>query len=278
MDTKITEIEILLDKLNLLFASIKNDGVIDKVEMELLRKYVQQLQDKLNTDSGQKIVPPVVIPVAKVEEVKKEVEKTMIPEIEVPVHPVELPKVEKIDEPIVSKEVNVPITKTPVVEPVINPVKEVEKKVEQIIPPVEIEKQKIVETPVVNKSPEVKPPVSGNDKKPLAILDDEEEEEDFNAGLNNKLYKDKKTLADKLTSSKGKDLKSVIDLNEKLFFINKLFKGDKDAYENTIKQLNQVTSYEAGKQLIVADLANKYNWKDKEAIERLTEVIQQKFM
>jgi hypothetical protein len=54
MDTKITEIEILLDKLNLLFASIKNDGVIDKVEMELLRKYVQQLQDKLNTESVQK--------------------------------------------------------------------------------------------------------------------------------------------------------------------------------------------------------------------------------
>ncbi|MBK9506548.1 MAG: hypothetical protein IPO03_14390 [Bacteroidetes bacterium] len=92
------------------------------------------------------------------------------------------------------------------------------------------------------------------------------------------MYKDKKTLADKLTSSKGKDLKSVIDLNEKLFFINKLFKGDKEAYENTIKQLNMVTGYEEGKQLIVADLANKYNWKDKEAIERLTEVIQQKFM
>ena len=63
-----------------------------------------------------------------------------------------------------------------------------------------------------------------------------------------------------------------------VFFINKLFKGDKEAYENTIKQLNMVTGYEEGKQLIVADLANKYNWKDKEAIERLTEVIQQKFM
>lgn len=277
MDTKITEIEILLDKLNLLFASIKTDGVIDKVEMELLRKYVQQLQDKLNTESVHKIVPPVVIPLAKVEEVK-EPEKTIVPEITIPVPPVEVPKVEKIVEPIVNQEVITPITKVPVVEPIVNPIKEEEKKVEQIIPPVEIEKQKIVETPVVNKSPEVKPPVSGNDKKPLAILDDEEEEEDFNAGLNNKLYKDKKTLADKLTSSKGKDLKSVIDLNEKLFFINKLFKGDKDAYENTIKQLNLVNSYEAGKQLIVADLANKYNWKDKEAIERLTEVIQQKFM
>ena len=277
MDTKITEIEILLDKLNLLFASIKNDGVIDKVEMELLRKYVQQLQDKLNTESVQNIVPPVVIPVVKVEEVKKEVEKTIVPEITIPVPPVEVPKVEKIVEPIVNQEVITPITKEPVIEPIVQPIIE-EKKVEQIIPPVEIEKQKIVETPVVKKTPEVKPPASGNDKKPLAILDDEEEEEDFNAGLNNKLYKDKKTLADKLTSSKGKDLKSVIDLNEKLFFINKLFKGDKEAYENTIKQLNMVTGYEEGKQLIVADLANKYNWKDKEAIERLTEVIQQKFM
>lgn len=277
MDTKITEIEILLDKLNLLFASIKNDGVLDKVEKELLKKYVQQLQDKLNADAEQKIVPPVVIPVAKVEEVKKEVEKTIIPEISIPVPPVEVPKVEKIVEPILNKEEIAPITKAPVVEPIVNPIKVEEKKEEQIIPAVEIEKQKLVETPVVKKSPEVKPPVSGNDKKPLAILD-EEEEEDFNAGLNNKLYKDKKTLADKLTSSKGKDLKNVIDLNEKLFFINKLFKGDKEAYENTIKQLNLVASYDEGKQLIVADLANKFNWKDKEAIERLTDVIQQKFM
>lgn len=277
MDTKITEIEILLDKLNLLFASIKNDGVLDKVEKELLKKYVQQLQDKLNADAEQKIVPPVVIPVAKVEEVKKEVEKTVIPEINIPIPPVEVPKVEKIVEPILNKEEIAPITKAPVVEPIVNPIKVEEKKEEQIIPAVEIEKQKLVETPVVKKSPEVKPPVSGNDKKPLAILD-EEEEEDFNAGLNNKLYKDKKTLADKLTSSKGKDLKNVIDLNEKLFFINKLFKGDKEAYENTIKQLNLVASYDEGKQLIVADLANKFNWKDKEAIERLTDVIQQKFM
>lgn len=277
MDTKITEIEILLDKLNLLFASIKTDGVLDKVEKELLKKYVQQLQDKLNADAEQKIVPPVVIPVAKVEEVKKEVEKTVIPEINIPVPPVEVPKVEKIVEPILNKEEIAPITKAPVVEPIINPIKVEEKKEEQIIPPVEIEKQKIVETPVVKKSPEVKPPVSGNDKKPLAILD-EEEEEDFNAGLNNKLYKDKKTLADKLTSSKGKDLKNVIDLNEKLFFINKLFKGDKEAYENTIKQLNLVASYDEGKQLIIAELANKFNWKDKEAIERLTDVIEQKFM
>lgn len=277
MDTKITEIEILLDKLNLLFASIKNDGVLDKVEKELLKKYVQQLQDKLNADAEQKIVPPVVIPVAKVEEVKKEVEKTVIPEINIPIPPVEVPKLEKIVEPILNKEEIAPITKAPVVEPIVNPIKVEEKKEEQIIPAVEIEKQKLVETQVVKKSPEVKPPVSGNDKKPLAILD-EEEEEDFNAGLNNKLYKDKKTLADKLTSSKGKDLKNVIDLNEKLFFINKLFKGDKEAYENTIKQLNLVASYDEGKQLIVADLANKFNWKDKEAIERLTDVIQQKFM
>lgn len=37
MDTKITEIEILIDKLNLLFASVKSDGQLDKFEVELLK-------------------------------------------------------------------------------------------------------------------------------------------------------------------------------------------------------------------------------------------------
>jgi hypothetical protein len=264
MDTKITEIEILLDKLNLLFESVKNDGAIDKVELELLKKYVQQLQNKLNEADSNPVAPKVIIPEIKAPEIKTVIET---PVVEVKQPEMKQPEVKVVQEviketpPVVEK-----IETPPVVKIEMPPV------VEKVAPVIEKK-----EVPPVEEKPVVKAPVSGNDKKPLAIMDDDDEEDDYNAGLNNKLSKEKKTLADKITSSIGKDLKSIIDLNEKLFFINKMFKGDKDAYEACIKSLNGLTDFASAQRYIQSELIPKYQWKEEEAIERLTEVVQRKF-
>ena len=282
MDTKITEIEILLDKLNLLFESVKNDGAIDKVELELLKKYVQQLQNKLNEADTNPVAPKVIIPEIKTPEIKPIVETPVVevkqPEIKQPEVKVvqevikETPQViEKIETPPVIEKIETP----PVIEKIETP-PVVKIEVPQVVEKVEpvIEKKEI---PLVEEKPVVQAPVSGNDKKPLAIMDDDDEEDDYNTGLNNKHHKEKKTLADKITSSKGKDLKAIIDLNEKLFFINKMFKGDKDAYEACIKSLNGLTDFASAQRFIQSELIPKYQWKDEEAIERITEVVQRKF-
>ena len=273
MDTKITEIEILLDKLNLLFESVKNDGAIDKVELELLKKYVQQLQNKLNEADTNPVAPKVIIPEIKTPEIKPIVET---PVVEVKQPEIKQPEVKVVQEVIKeTPQVIEKIETPPVIEKIETP-PVVKIEVPQVVEKVEpvIEKKEI---PPVEEKPVVQAPVSGNEKKPLAIMDDDDEEDDYNAGLNNKLTKEKKTIADKITSSKGKDLKAIIDLNEKLFFINKMFKGDKDAYEACIKSLNGLTDFASAQRFIQSELIPKYQWKDEEAIERITEVVQRKF-
>ena len=89
MDTKITEIEILIDKLNLLFASVKSDGQLDKFEVELLKKYVRQLQDKLDSISEgtqQEKKPEInVVPIIPIIPAEKVVPKVLPEEIVPPI-------------------------------------------------------------------------------------------------------------------------------------------------------------------------------------------------
>lgn len=279
MDTKITEIEILLDKLNLLFTSVKNDGEIDKVEMELLKKYTQQLYDKVHGVSNQKMPEPVKIPVVKtevpepiIEKIEKPVEH-IIPPVEKPMP--EIKPIEKhIPEIIEQIKITPEVIEPPVVKKEIPPVEEI------VVPPVvKVEEKPIIkkEEPVVEQKQTVQPPVSGNEKKPFVRVSDDEDEE-AGSGLSNKLNRDKKTLADKLTSSKGKDLKSIIDLNEKLYFVSKMFKGDKEGYEHAIKSINNMQDVAEFNRYLQSTLIPKYQWTDEEAIERFTEVIHQKFV
>lgn len=247
MDTKITEIEILLDKLNLLFGTIKNDGRVDKLELELLKRYVQQLQDKVQSIEVKN--PPLPVPQPIIEPVLKQeeptVEKVIVPIIEEKKTIENNNQTNKSDEEIIE-------TAPPV-----------------ILPPVKIEQPEIKKV----DAPEIKQP----EKKKLIAQDDDNEDAAYNSGLNNKLFKDKKTLADKIISAKSKDIKSIIDLNDKLFFISKLFKGDKDAYDQSIKTLNTFATFTEANQFVQFDLKTKFQWKDGEAFERLIEVVRSKF-
>lgn len=239
------EIEILLDKINLLFASIKSDGKLDKFELALLAKYIQQLQDKVGAAEATLIAAPIQKPV--VEEKKSVIPEPIIVKEEIPVK-------EEIAPPII------PITK--IVEEVVVP-----KVKEERIPEPKIMPEK-VDIPVEKK----------HDKKPIVLIkDDEVDEEEYNSGLNNKLFKDKKTIADKLSSGKEKDIKSLIDINDKLFFIKKLFKGDAAAYDQTLKTLNSMTDFNQASKLIEVELQNKFGWSNNEDVERLMEIVKTKF-
>lgn len=255
MDTKIFEIEILLEKLNLLFASVKKDGQIDKFESELLKKYVQQLHDAVHektvvvpvAEPEKKVMPPVV------EEVKPVV-KEIVPEKKVEMPPVkeEIPPVVKQEEIITEKKEL--------------PIKEEAKK--EIIPPV-------MKEPEIKKTQE---PEKKQVKKPLVSnSENEEEEESYNSGLHTKLNLDKKTLAEKITTHKARDLKSVIHLNDKLFFVKELFRGDAQAYDREVNAINAISNFGDVKKYIQHDLVPRYNWTDLSDIERLLEVVKLKF-
>ncbi len=247
MDTKITEIEILIDKLNLLFNSVKSDGQLDKFEIELLKKYVQQLQEKLNTLS-----------VVHKEDIKPEVTVSPILPVE-PIIPKELP--EEIKPQLTVKEV--PMEKENLIP---------EKKIISL----EKENPVVIENPYLKiKNEEIKP-LAEDQKKPIHKLKENAGSE-LNKALNNKLSNNKKTLAERIHSHKAKEINSVIDLNDKLFFIKELFKGDANGYSVVLKKINSMQSFDEVKKYIQNELSSQYNFTEEESVERFLEVVKLKF-
>ncbi len=238
MDTKITELEIMIDKLNILFQSVKSDGELDKFEIELLKKYVLQMQEKLN--AWQVVQPPTL-----------KIEKTEIPAI-IQVEPqqeINATEIIKIEEKPLEKEV-----------------------VDQ-----EIEKEiQIYNPPVVELKLDLNPPKQKEEKKLVEKLRDLSDDEK-NKALNVKLSSNKKTLAERIQSSKAKDIISVIDLNDKLFFIKDLFSGDVDGYNSVLKKINTMLTFEEVKGYIKNDVSKQYDFSEEESVDRFLEVVKMKF-
>lgn len=83
----------------------------------------------------------------------------------------------------------------------------------------------------------------------------------------------KKSLNDSL----NKELK--IGLNDRLSFVNQLFKGDTKAYESFINHINTLQNLDEAKSFLNQQIKDKYShWKDKEDIaNRLLNLIEKKF-
>lgn len=96
--------------------------------------------------------------------------------------------------------------------------------------------------------------------------------------LNEKLAAEKEILADKIKTRKADDLRTAIDLNEKFFFINELFKGDALAFDKSIRFLNGLTSMQDAMVYIEKELGVNYDWKSKkEATEKFIKAISVKY-
>ncbi|MEO6149258.1 MAG: hypothetical protein ABIN95_02600 [Mucilaginibacter sp.] len=72
-------------------------------------------------------------------------------------------------------------------------------------------------------------------------------------------------LAEKKTSTLQpiSDLKSAINLNDKLLYIKDLFNGYSLAYSEAIEILNRFTSFEEAERFLTANYVNKNNWESK---------------
>lgn len=253
MNHKITEIEILLDKINLLFSGIKSDGQIDQIEAGLFLKYLKQLQEKI--DAGANNLNSIVKEEPKDTAFVKEEIKKAGPEIN-DIKPFEnKPEIKTVENKQEIKPVEIKEEKK---SPEIN-IKAFE----------ELQKQKEIplnESPVTEKT---------KNKKAAIIIP--EEDEDLQTGLNQKLLKDKKTLADKINIKKASDLRTMIDLNDRIYFIRELFKGDSHAFDKAIKYINQLNSLSEANQYIEQELKRLFNWKSDEAAGRFSEVVGNKF-
>jgi hypothetical protein len=71
------------------------------------------------------------------------------------------------------------------------------------------------------------------------------------------------------------DLMSAIGINDRFTFIRELFNNDKSTFETTIKNLNEVTSFNDAYNLMI----QHFNWDmDSEPVQLLLEIIRRKFI
>lgn len=74
------------------------------------------------------------------------------------------------------------------------------------------------------------------------------------------------------------DLKSIINLNDKLLFIKELFNGYSLAYSEAIELLNRFDRLESADNFLKVNYASKNNWKEKQsAVDKFYEILNRRF-
>ena len=71
-----------------------------------------------------------------------------------------------------------------------------------------------------------------------------------------------KELSEKLSALPVNDLSKAMGLNEKIFTIKELFGDEQELFNETIDQLNKLSSFEEAER-ILAQLAKRFGWTDK---------------
>lgn len=86
------------------------------------------------------------------------------------------------------------------------------------------------------------------------------------------------SIADKLLKNPVSDLKKSIGINEKFAFINELFDGDLNSYNEAIDNLNNSNSYENAIAFLKTELSSKYDWNgESEAFQKLKNLVERRF-
>jgi len=85
------------------------------------------------------------------------------------------------------------------------------------------------------------------------------------------------SLAEKLQNQQIENLKSVIGINDKFYFINELFDGDSSRYEDVIYTLNNFKKFDDAMQYF-STLKYRFNWNEEsDAPEMLIKMLERKF-
>lgn len=97
--------------------------------------------------------------------------------------------------------------------------------------------------------------------------------------LNNKLAeaRNSHSIVEKLQNKRIENLKSVIGINDKFYFINELFNGNAQKYEDIIYTLNNFKKLEDAMQYF-STLKYRFGWdEESEAYDKLTKMLERKF-
>lgn len=101
----------------------------------------------------------------------------------------------------------------------------------------------------------------------------------FEPSLNEKLFEQKKELAEKLTEEPLKDIKKAIGVNDRYIFISELFRGDEAMYEQSLKTINRFSIYPEAAFWISRELKLKLAWQDSHpAVKQFDQLVRRRFL
>ena len=87
------------------------------------------------------------------------------------------------------------------------------------------------------------------------------------------------TVAHKIHRNPIKDLKAAIGINEKFLFINKLFGGNNQQYNEAIERINSSANLSSAKEIVEGELFSKYDWHaDSGPVKEFMELVERRFI
>jgi hypothetical protein len=97
--------------------------------------------------------------------------------------------------------------------------------------------------------------------------------------LNERFSKKTIDLAEKLQqNASGKHLKDLISLSDKFMFVNELFQNDKKHFDEAVKKINELQSFDEAVQFIEEELKTHFNWdKKQKTVEQFQQSVKKKF-
>lgn len=96
--------------------------------------------------------------------------------------------------------------------------------------------------------------------------------------LNDRLKTDRAEIASFLTDTPVKDLKKAISVNDRIVFLNDLFRGDVDMYERSIKTINNFRILAEAEYWIERELKIKLGWDEKAAtVQHFNQLVKRRF-
>ncbi len=76
-------------------------------------------------------------------------------------------------------------------------------------------------------------------------------------------------LSQKLSQIPIKNLTKAFSINERIFTVKELFKGDKDSFEKVIGDLDKLTSLEEAKDYLVKNILEKHGWDNPKMLKKV---------
>lgn len=102
--------------------------------------------------------------------------------------------------------------------------------------------------------------------------------QDEEKSLNDVLKEERTEISQVLENAPVQDLRKAIGINDRFVFINELFFGNENLYDQSIKTLNRIDNLEEAESWIAQELKLKLNWDNETtAVQQFYKLVRRKY-